>query len=965
MTLNTSEFFNGIFSANSGYVDEVFARYQSNPESVSAEWRAYFEGFREGFGTAAKIAEHAPGLNEVLGTLGNRGGTTTTKTSSPAPEQFQSQTTDLSFQLKAAALVDAYRKFGFLQAHTNPLPVPVVKHASVSLSAVGLSESDLQNKTFAGTLVGLQAGISLAELVAALEQRFCGSVGAEIEHVANPEERTWLRDRFARIYEAVPAQTRKSIYTELAKADALEKTIHTKFIGKKRFSIEGADAQIPAIETVIDVCAAAGAQEFSLAMAHRGRLNVLIHVAGKPLPDLFAEFDGYPSENLAGDGDVKYHGGFECVRNSRSGTSVRVALSCNPSHLEFVGSVASGETRARQVNYHKGDLNSVVPIVLHGDAAFAGQGTVYETIQMMSLQGYAVGGTIHIVANNQVGFTTNPKDARSSTSCTDVAKVVDAPVFHVNADDLDALHNVMTLAAQYRNQFHKDVVVDLVCFRRHGHNETDEPRFTQPLLYKMIEEKPAPYEHYAKVLGAANALAQELAEIYTSERARMNAVFDEVRASHHAIQAMPRMRDLEALRKHVSAPEMLTALPPELSKVSAGKLRELGATLANVPSNFTVNSKLARIILGERKDMVEEKKRIDWGMGELLAYATLLNQGFSIRLAGQDARRGTFSHRHGTLVDAETGARYTSLENCAQNGAKIEIIDSLLSETAAMGFEYGYAVQHAKALVLWEGQFGDFSNGAQVIIDQFLAAGESKWSQTQGLVLLLPHGYEGQGPEHSSARMERFLQLAAQGNMQVCAFSNVRSLFHALRRQVLRDYRKPLVIFTPKSFLRNPRASTSFEELERSGFEELLDDTRESLVPAKVKRVVFCSGKFCIDLLDASEKEEYKQAASNTAVVRLEQIYPFAANKVLALLKKYSNAKSVVWAQEEPRNMGAASFVFPKFAELVNQAGLKAPLQYVGRCERASPAVGLEKVHIAEQEKLVSAAFLRDEAFEV
>ncbi|MCA2959960.1 MAG: 2-oxoglutarate dehydrogenase E1 component, partial [Silvanigrellales bacterium] len=641
---------------------------------------------------------------------------------------------------------------------------------------------------------------------------------------------------------------------------------------------------------------------------------------------------------------------------------VRVALSFNPSHLEFVGAVTLGETRARQQRYHGGDVSKVVPIVLHGDAAFAGQGVVFETMQMMKLQGYSVGGTIHLVANNQVGFTTNPFDARSSVYCTDVAKVVGAPVFHVNADDIHAVHNVAAVCAEYRLKFGKDVVVDLVCFRRHGHNEADEPRFTQPVLYRAIESKKAPYEAYLSTL--ASAYASEgfteagLKAEYEALRASMNVVFDKVRQAHTPISPMPRQRGNAALKASLPSSAEADMLAPVNTGVEASRLRAVGTALSSVPESFTANSKLSRIILGERKEMLEARKRIDWGFGELLAYGTLLQEGYSIRLAGQDARRGTFSHRHGTLVDANSGSFHTSLTAVASNDARIEIIDSLLSEAGAMGFDYGFSVQHDKALALWEGQFGDFANGAQVIIDQFIAAGESKWCQTTGLVLLLPHGYEGQGPEHSSARMERFLALYAEGNMQVCYFTNVAQLFHALRRQMVRPFRKPLIIMTPKSFVRSPRASASFEDLENGRMHEILDDARfaSEQDAAKVKKVVLCTGKVALDIFDTLDKEEHAARAKEVAVVRIEQIAPFHQKGVESLLKRYAKATELVWCQEEPANMGAWTFLWPKLQAALRAAGHKGDVAYVGRSERASPAVGLEKQHFLEQEKILTHA---------
>lgn len=949
-----NENFSTIFQANAAFVEEMFLKYRENPMSVSEGWRAYFEGFHEGFETAVRLKP------EDVHTNGNGNG----HALSYAGESVASQD-QLSFEHRCAALVHAYCTFGHLQANLNPLGIEPAAHPTLSLETYGFTQNDLNRTTAAGSRIGL-APCTLGNLLAQLTNKFCATVGVEFEHLANPNERKFLYDALAKLDIKPDAETRLALFKELVKADALEKTIATKFIGKKRFSIEGADAQIPALETVFQVGSQLGAKEFPVAMAHRGRLNILVNCIHKPIEQLFAEFEGYPHEGLQGDGDVKYHGGHETSRTTRDGKEIRVSLSFNPSHLEFVDSIVMGEARAKQMLHYSGDVKAVLPVVLHGDAAFAGQGVVYETLQMMTLDGYSVGGTIHIIANNQVGFTTNPKDGRSGLTVADIGKTVQAPIFHVNADDIERVHGVMTIATEYRQLFGKDVIVEIVCFRRHGHNETDEPRFTQPTLYKRVDAKASPYESYAQHLsqqGLDDRFTHEaLLGLHNSCKSEMNAAYDRVKNEHIKLENNAPHRGFEGFRRHVPASEMLK---PFKNKVTVDHLKSLGAKLVEVPEGFTPNAKLSRIILGERKEMVEEKKRIDWGMGELLAYATLLHEGYSVRLAGQDARRGTFSHRHGTLTDAETAQHFTSLNNCTQNGARVEIWDSLLSETAAMGFEYGYATQHNKALVLWEAQFGDFGNGAQVIIDQFIVSGESKWGQTQGLVLLLPHGYEGQGPEHSSARLERYLQMAAQGNIQVCYFTNAKQLFHALRRQVLRDFRKPLIVMTPKSFLRNPRASTTFAELASSQFEEVLIDPRADLTQDKVTRVVFCTGKIAHDLLDSAEKEENKSVSKQSAVVRIEQLHPFPQPQIEAALKNYPKAKTFIWCQEEPRNMGAATFMMPKLEKLLTAENPKARLEYIGRSERASPAVGLEKLHLKEQEKLVTAAWSATESVEI
>ncbi len=947
--------FNSVFQNNAGYVEEMFARYSSDPNSVGIEWRAYFEGFHEGFGTATTLANDVPHFNELLLHLGNQ----QNKTSEMNTESSLSLDS-LQFEFKVANFVQAWKSFGHLKAKSNPLNLPQAEVLALNLETYGLTTGDYTKTTAAGILIGLSK-MPLAELLKQLEIRFAGVIGAEIEHIENPAERFWLQEQFAQIYKPVTKETQTAIYHELSKSDSLEKTIATKYIGKKRFSIEGADAQFPAVESYLDAVSKLGAKECTIAIAHRGRLNFLVNVIGKPLERLFSEFEGYPNPELHGDCDVKYHYGYESERTTRSGNKLLVSMPFNPSHLEYVGCVAMGDTRARQAMYHNGDTDKVTSIILHGDAAFSGQGIVFENVQMMSLHGYNVGGTIHIVANNQVGFTTDPTDSRSSTYCTDVAKVTGSPVFHINADHLDALHNLMTLAANYRYKFKKDIYIDLVCFRRHGHNETDEPSFTQPLLYKVIKDKPAPYEEYAQYLTSKHGFSEdELKSVYNNYRAEMNKIYDKVKNEHLPIIQFTPLREAGEL-KLVGEKEMLK---PAKTQVSLNKLTELALKVCQIPENFKPNPKLARIIVSERKEMAEGHKKLDWGMAELLAYATLLNEGYSIRLAGEDAQRGTFSHRHVTLVDFENGSKYTSINECKENNAQVEIINTLLSEEAAMGYEYGYAVRQAKGLVLWEAQFGDFANGAQVIIDQFIAAGETKWAQTQGLVLLLPHGMEGQGAEHSSARLERFLQLCANANMQVCYFTSAAQIYHALRRQLHRNFRKPLIIMTPKSFLRSPRAATTLEELATGSFEEILDDPRIAKAQ-KVEKILFCTGKISLDLFDALEKEEYKNKAETIAIVRIEQLYPFNFEKVASILTHYKNAKTVAWVQEEPANMGAWTYIRFELEKVLAKAGRQNKLHYCGRSRRATPAVGLEKQHFIEQEKLIQAAFQENESKEI
>ncbi|MBX9703101.1 MAG: 2-oxoglutarate dehydrogenase E1 component [Silvanigrellaceae bacterium] len=934
------EGFDTIFQSNTGYVDEMFAKYSNNPNSVSSEWKSYFEGFHEGFLSATRLFSEHPEHNIEF----------------PATATGASE---LDFEFRVVTFVLNWKSFGHFMARTNPIFQQKQTIPELTPEYYGIKTEMLTQSTYAGTLIGLPV-LSVGDLYNKLKEIYAGSIGAEIEHIANLEEKQWLHNEFLALRAPISQTTQKSIFHELAKADALEKTIATKYVGKKRFSIEGSDAQIVAIESFMDESAKLGTQEFSIGIAHRGRLNFLINVVEKPLENLFAEFEGYPDKSLHGDNDVKYHFGYESERTTRSGQKVRVALAFNPSHLEYVDAIVMGDTRARQNFYYQGDTNKVVPLLFHGDAAIAGQGIVYEVAQMMTLRGYQIGGTIHVVANNQVGFTTDPKDARSSPYCTDIAKVTNSPVFHVNTDDVEAVHLIMSLAARYRAKFKKDFYVDLICFRKYGHNESDEPSFTQPLLYKEIKDKPAPYETYLAKLTSQGIKETELNDIYSQYRLAMNSVFDKVKAEHTAIKQFTPKRELS----HLKLGTENDMFQPIDTKVDIQILKELSQKISSLPEGFNVNQKLLRIIIGERKDMAEEKKRVDWGMGELLAYASLLNQGFSIRLAGEDAQRGTFAHRHVTMVDALNGSENNFLKDCAQEKSQIEVINSLLSEEGAMGYEYGYAVRHPKCLVLWEAQFGDFVNGAQVIIDQFLSSGETKWLQTQGLVLLLPHGMEGQGPEHSSARLERFLQLCAQGNMQVCYFTNAAQLFHALRRQMLRDFRKPLVVMTPKSFLRSPHATTTLQELAQGRFHEILDDLRIKDTK-KIKKVILCSGKIAIDLLDSIDKDEYKSYAESTAILRIEQLYPLHKELLKNILGKYKHAQNYIWVQEEAKNYGAWSYLQTELSLLFKEMNLHTSLHYVGRSRRASTAVGIEKQHGIEQNLIIKNAFEGKEDFEV
>jgi 2-oxoglutarate dehydrogenase E1 component len=945
--------FNDIFQSNAGYVEDMYARYNQSPSLVTPEWRAYFAGFKGGFAACMETIVSTGVAATGYPRASTGAGESQTQSAAGSP--------GLNTEVAVYQVTRAYQEYGHLKAKIDPLSETSPKTPPMLVPAnYGLNSSDYAAMTAVGIHFGW-APMTVGEYLNQLDALYCGPVGIETEHVVSEKERAWLESRMSRILTKPDAKTRAAMCTELGRADAFEKTIATKYLGQKRFSIEGADAQIAALESLIDHAATLGVREFCMAMAHRGRLNVLINVAQKPMKKLFAEFDGRKSPDSFGDGDVKYHCGWETDRKTRNGASVRVSLAFNPSHLEFVDAVVMGESRAIQDERHGGDRSKVMPILMHGDAAFAGQGVVYESMQMVTIPGHQVGGCIHLIANNQVGFTTNPSDSRSSLYCSDIGKAFGAPIFHVNAEALDELHQVMCLAAEYRQTFGRDVIIDLVCFRRHGHNEADEPGFTQPAMYRIIKNKPAPFEAYLKKLtqeDPATFSETTLMNAYQDLRTEMTAIFDDSQKDPEMIDVFPPSRR-RAGYIHAGVDSILTAVSTGVDKET---LVKLGERALEVPAGFAPNAKLERIVLGERKEMLAEQKPADWGMGEFLCYASLLNEGHSVRICGQDAGRGTFSHRHAVLVDSNTEARWLGLSQVAQKNAKIEIIDSLLSETAAMGYEYGYATRNLDTLTIWEGQFGDFANGAQVIVDQFLVSGESKWGQMQGLVLFLPHGYEGQGPEHSSGRLERFMQLAAEANMQICCLTKSSQLFHVLRRQVKRDFRKPLIIMTPKSFLRSAKAAVNLDKFTTGGFEEVLADERE-LNPNIVERIVLCSGKVALDAFAHAESADNAQriGAGKTAIIRLEQVYPLHVEKLKAAVAAYPKAKQIFWAQEEPQNMGAYFTLQEELSEVARGLKFKNGIRYIGRSKRASPAVGSPKVHAKEFAALMDAIFLAED----
>jgi len=920
---------------NAPYVEALYEQFLADPQSVELRWREYFHKLRDGSGGEQIHSTVQAGIVQRA-----------TK-----PRLLARPADGVGLSAGAAAkqgavsrLVQIYANRGHLVANLDPLGLEKRERPRVlELGYFGLTEADLDTEFLTGSRPReLSKTLKLRELIAQLEYALCGTIGAEFAHVSNTEERLWLQDEFlkGRLTGKLSADEQKNILWQLSAAEGLERYLHTKYVGQKRFSLEGGDSLIPLMDDLIQMGGQQGVEECVIGMAHRGRLNVLVNLLGKSPSVLFNEFEGkYDTAHMHGSGDVKYHKGFSSDLRTPGG-NVHVALAFNPSHLEVVNPVVEGSVRARQER--RGDTagSRVLPILVHGDAAFAGQGVVMETLQLSQARAFFTGGSIHIIINNQVGFTTSdPHDARSTMYCSDVAKMLETPIFHVNADDPDAVVFVTRLALAYRQRFHKDVVIDLVCYRRHGHNEADEPSATQPVMYQTIRKHPTTRKIYADKLVAAGVLTDADAAAMT-ESYRQG--LDEGRPQARASLGMIGNKYTVDWSKYLGN--------DWTERVKGGgnmaRLKALGAAITRYPENFTLHPRVAQV-MANRVKMIAGELPLDWGCAETLAYASILEEGNAIRFTGQDAGRGTFFHRHAVLHEQSTGARYIPLQHLAERQPSFQITDSVLSEEAVLGFEYGYSTTDPSSLVIWEGQFGDFVNGAQVIIDQFISSGEAKWGRLCGLTLLLPHGYEGQGPEHSSARLERFLQLCAENNMQVCVPSTPAQMYHMLRRQILRSLRKPLIVMTPKSLLRHELSGSSLEDLANGEFATVIDDVDKPQA-ANVRRVVLSSGKVYFDLLKA------RRAANNNdvALVRVEQLYPFPVPEMEAALAKYPNTREVVWCQEEPQNQGAWYQIRHRLATLVG----KRELLYAGRAPAAAPATGISKVHEAEQRGLIEAA---------
>jgi 2-oxoglutarate dehydrogenase E1 component len=919
---------------NADYIEDLYERFLKDPNGVDPAWAAHFRRLQGG--VAGEVA-HGPIRERLLARLNSPPKPSGVERGDPGGASAK--------QGAVSRLIQVYANRGHLAANLDPLGLQERATPYVlNLEYFGLSDDDLETEFFTGSRnPAIAARAKLKNILAELKFVYTETIGAEFAHVSHTDERLWLQDSFqvARMQRRFDTPEKRNILWQLTAAEGLERYLHTKYVGQKRFSLEGGDSLIPLLDELVQQGGKMGVEEVIIGMAHRGRLNVLVNLLGKSPKDLFSEFEGqYDLAKLRGSGDVKYHKGFSADLKTGT-TNVHVALAFNPSHLEVVNAVVEGSVRARQERRGDAPGDRVLPVQIHGDAAFAGQGVIMETLQLSQARGFYTGGSVHIIVNNQVGFTTSdPRDARSTHYCSDVAKMVEAPIFHVNADDPEAVCFVTRFALEYRMKFHKDVVIDLVCYRRHGHNEADEPAATQPLMYQVIRKKPTARQLYADKLAAEGVLtAADAAAMMEQYRAGLDAGTPQARAALGLI----------GNKYTVDWSEYLGADWSEQVKtaVDMGRLRALGKAITSYPSDWVLHPRVLAVMQA-RERMMNGDLALDWGAAENLAYASLVQEGYPVRLTGQDSGRGTFFHRHAVLHDQATGRRYIPLQHLATNQPTFTVIDSVLSEEAVMGFEYGFSTTEPHCLTIWEGQFGDFSNGAQVIIDQFISSGEAKWGRLSGLTLFLPHGYEGQGPEHSSARLERFLQLCAEFNMQVCVPSTPAQMFHMLRRQMVRPLRKPLIVMTPKSLLRHPLSVSRLEELGTGGFNTVIDEI-DDLKPSAVTRVVLCSGKVYFDLLKA--RRDVK--AESVAIVRLEQLYPFPSDEYQAILRKYTNAREIVWCQEEPQNQGGWYQIRHR---LQSKLGPEHELLYAGRAGAAAPATGISALHEQQQKNLVNAA---------
>lgn len=903
---------------NLEYIENLYQDFRKNPELIDEEWRLFFQG-----------VEFAQNLSTQTGLS--------------------------SKELDVFRLINAYRDYGHFAANLNPLSSGPKSFQELSPQNFNLTDVDLDSRFEIGAIVG-KPGATLREIIEHLRNCYCGTISVQVAE-SMPTIRKWFIDEFENNGRSfrLSAEEKKTIFQQLAKTESFEKFLHTRYVGKKRFSIEGTDAMIPMLDRLATVGAKTGLEEMVIGMAHRGRLNVLANFMEKAIETIFAEFEGVRDKhNSYFDGDVKYHLGHSSDKKTPHGT-VHLSLAFNPSHLEAVDPVVLGMVRAKQRRRRDTtERKKVVPVLIHGDAAFAGQGVVAETLQLSQLKGYTVGGTIHIVLDNQVGFTTNPENTRSSPYSSDIAKMLQTPVIHVNADDVEACIRAADIALRFRQEFKRDVVINMIGYRRFGHNEGDEPAFTQPLMYEKIKKHPTLYDIYAQKLVKEGVISDDDPERIYKERIEfLQGTLDRVKKNPPEMKPLVFEGFWKGLRR--ATPEDFEK--ETNTKTSLQVLKDCAKILTTIPEGFSAHPKLKKL-LDNRAAMLEGEGSIDWGMAELLSYGSLMMEGTSVRISGQDVVRGTFTHRHAGFVDTKTGEVYMPLSTIKPDEVEFVAYNSPLSEYAVLGYEYGNASSDPTFLVIWEAQFGDFANGAQIIIDQFIASAEQKWQRMAGVVLLLPHGYEGQGPEHSSARLERFLQLCAQDNMQVVNMTTPAQLFHVMRRQMKRDFRKPLIVMSPKSLLRHPKVVSTLKELYDGQFHEVLPDTKAD--KNKVETLILCSGKIYYDILQAQESAD-KDAVSKTAVVRIEQLYPFPIHKLMPIIRSYPNLKRIMWTQEEPKNMGAWFFMYPRLIdiarEISDEKGRIIEVVYNGRTERASPATGSEKLHAIEQQEIVERCF--------
>ena len=940
---------------SSQFIEELYSQYVQNPESISSEWKEFFDGLKDKKEEIVNTAKGPSWARKKTKKNIHKNGKELEKKDQEIKEQnvdFSTTKQISNNSIRASTLVRAYRIRGHLLANLDPLGLQKRKeHPELNAETYGFNKQSKNKKIFLDGILGFEAA-DLDTIIEEAKNIYCGNIGYEYMHMSDPVERSWIRERIEGKEKGIKFTDngKKAILNKLVEAEGFEKFLHVKFVGTKRFGLDGAESLIPALEQIIKRGGHLGVKEVKIGMPHRGRLNVLANMMQKPFKLIFKEFFGEKIDSKKDfEGDVKYHLGASANREF-DGNLVHISLTDNPSHLEAVNPIVLGQVRAKQYFHNDRDRRKVIPVLIHGDAAFAGQGVVAECFAMSGLPGHNTGGTIHIIVNNQIGFTTAPRFARSSPYPSDLAKMVEAPILHVNGDDPEAVVHCAKIATEFRQKFKSDVVIDMVCYRRFGHNEGDEPSFTQPLMYKKIKSHPTTLEIYGKKLINQGLISQlDFDETKNKLKDFLNTEFKNAR---------------NFKQKMTWFDGVWSRFKPEIGKDKRGKtgvdkkdLIKIGKKITEVPNGFNIHKTLSKILDNKRK-MFTEDKPIDWSTAELLAFGTLLNEGFSVRLSGQDSGRGTFSQRHAVLRNQDSHERYVPLHNISKTQKNFEVIDSLLSELGVLGFEFGYSLSEPETLVLWEAQFGDFSNGAQVVIDQFISSGESKWSRASGLVMLLPHGYEGQGPEHSSARLERFLQLCAQENLQVVNCTTPANYFHVLRRQMRRDFRKPLIVMTPKSLLRHKRCISYLEDFtKKTRFHRILEDhayiEKSKLIKLKtskkIKKVVMCTGKIYFDLIEAREKNKNDEVV----FIRIEQLYPFPVKHLARELQKYKNAE-FIWCQEEPMNMGAWNTVKYYIDRTLEMVKIKGEiLKYVGRNAAASPATGNLNKHLAEQKEIL------------